>query len=213
MSDAQFDKRAVRRAFDRAAATYDAAAVLQREVCDRMAERLQFLKIAPRRILDAGCGTGYGSRQLLAHYPEARLVALDIAPAMLGAARGGYSGWKRLLPWRARRRDSFVCGDLEALPLGTGSVDMLWSNLALQWCNDLDAVFADFHRLMPGRFVNCTNGVTPRRWLALANPGLAGLIDLHALDWPNRAGSIGYWLGAGSCHAVVRGGKVRGAPA
>jgi starch phosphorylase len=42
-----------------------------------------------------------------------------------------------------------------------------------------DTLFADFHRIMPGRFVNCTNGITPRRWLALANPGLAGLIDRH----------------------------------
>jgi malonyl-CoA O-methyltransferase len=122
--------------------------VLQREVCDHMAERLQFLKFAPHRILDAGCGTGYGSRQLLARYPEAQLVALDIAPAMLDAARGSRTGWRQLLPWRARRRDSFVCGDLEALPLGTGCVDMLWSNLALQWCNDLAATFADFHRVL-----------------------------------------------------------------
>ncbi len=145
MSDTLLDKRQVRRAFGRAAATYDAAAVLQREVCDRMAERLQFLKVMPQRILDAGCGTGYGTRQLLAHYPEARMVALDIAPAMLTAARGGTSLWQR---WLARRRDSFVCGDLEALPLAAGSVDMLWSNLALQWCNDLDATFSDFHRVI-----------------------------------------------------------------
>jgi len=145
MSDTLLDKRQVRRAFDRAATTYDAAAVLQREVCDRMAERLQFLKVAPRRILDAGCGTGYGTRQLLAHYPAARLVALDIAPAMLNAARGSSSVWQR---WLTRRRDSFVCGDLEALPLAAGSVDMLWSNLAVQWCNDLDGTFAGFQRVL-----------------------------------------------------------------
>ena len=47
-----------------------------------------------------------------------------------------------------------------------------------------DTVFADFSRLFPDRFVNCTNGVTPRRWLALANPSLAELIDRHiGLRW------------------------------
>ncbi len=148
MDSVALDKQAVRRAFDRAAATYDAAAVLQREVCDRMAERLQFLKVAPRRILDAGCGTGYGSRQLLERYPEARLAALDIAPGMLAVARGRQSGWRGWLPRLAARRDSYLCGDLEALPLASGSVDMLWSNLAVQWCNDLDATFAGFHRVL-----------------------------------------------------------------
>jgi len=42
-----------------------------------------------------------------------------------------------------------------------------------------ETIFADFHRLFPDRFVNRTNGITPRRWLALANPALAGLIDRH----------------------------------
>ena len=54
-----------------------------------------------------------------------------------------------------------------------------------------DTVFADFHRLMPGRFVNCTNGVTPRRWLALANPGLSGLIDRYiGTQWRTRLDEI-----------------------
>jgi starch phosphorylase len=38
-------------------------------------------------------------------------------------------------------------------------------------------IFADFASLWPDRFTNMTNGVTPRRWLAQANPGLASLID------------------------------------
>lgn len=136
------DKRRVRRSFDRAAATYDRVAVLQREICDRMIERLQYIKYEPQVILDAGCGTGYGSGQLRKHYAKSRVVELDIAPAMLQASRKRQQGWK-LLPFMAAPAQ--ICGDLEALPLRDGSVGMIWSNLALQWCNDLGATFAGLH--------------------------------------------------------------------
>ncbi len=81
------DPRAVRRAFGRAAATYDEAAVLQREVGARMAERLDVVKLAPDAILDAGCGTGEALAELALRYPRARRVALDLALPMLEAAR------------------------------------------------------------------------------------------------------------------------------
>jgi malonyl-CoA O-methyltransferase len=140
------DKRRVRRSFDRAAATYDQVAVLQREVCERMAERLQFIKFEPQTILDAGSGTGYGSRLLRERYAKARLIELDIAPAMLRASRSHQPAWKRLLPFLAAQEQ--VCGDIEALPLRAGSVGMIWSNLAMQWCNDLDATFAGIWRAL-----------------------------------------------------------------
>ncbi|QGY27609.1 glycogen phosphorylase [Pantoea cypripedii] len=50
-------------------------------------------------------------------------------------------------------------------------VSELHSNLMVQ------SLFADFARLFPGRFCNKTNGVTPRRWLALANPALSEVLD------------------------------------
>ena len=80
------DPRAVRRAFARAAATYDEAAALQREVATRMAARLDYVKVAPALVLDAGCGTGEAVGEL-AHYPDARVVALDVALPMVAAAR------------------------------------------------------------------------------------------------------------------------------
>ncbi|MBZ0097002.1 MAG: methyltransferase domain-containing protein, partial [Sulfuricella sp.] len=127
------DKRRVRHSFDRAAATYDRVAVLQREICDRMAERLQFIKFEPQVILDAGSGTGYGSRQLRERYAKSRVIELDLAPAMLRASRSQQPAWKRLLPFVAA--EERVCADIESLPLRAGSVGMIWSNLALQWCN------------------------------------------------------------------------------
>src|SRR5512143_2708432 len=81
------DPRAVRRAFARAAASYDGAAVLQKEIGTRMAERLDVVRLAPRSVLDAGCGTGDARAELAARYPGARRVALDLAAPMLDVAR------------------------------------------------------------------------------------------------------------------------------
>jgi malonyl-CoA O-methyltransferase len=142
------DQRQMRRSFDKAATTYDQAAVLQREVCVRALERLDLVKLDPAAIIDAGCGTGFASPALHKRYPRAKLVALDIAPAMLRKARSRIPVWKK---WIGSNRDVFVCGDNERLPLRSECVDMLWSNLAFQWVNDLPAVFAESQRVLrPG---------------------------------------------------------------
>jgi len=145
MNEFEIDKKQVRRAFSRAARDYDAAAVLQREVCSRMLERLGYVKLQPARILDVGSGTGWGTRQLGERYPKAELTALDIAIGMLELARGTSSWWQKLF---AGKRESFLCADVEALPIASGSVDMVWSNLALQWCNDLPATFVELQRVI-----------------------------------------------------------------
>ncbi|GLS04512.1 malonyl-[acyl-carrier protein] O-methyltransferase 1 [Chitiniphilus shinanonensis] len=147
------DKHAVKLAFDRAAGSYDAAAVLQREVADRMAERLDYIKLVPGRILDAGSGTGYASPMLRARYPEAQLVELDLAPAMLALSRdkGSGRGVRKWLNLFERHKPFHVCGDIERLPLADESVDLVWSNLTLQWCNTPDAALAECHRVLrPG---------------------------------------------------------------
>jgi malonyl-CoA O-methyltransferase len=145
MNEFLIDKRQVRRAFSRAAGSYDAAAVLQREVCSRMLERLKYIKLQPSRILDAGSGTGWGTRQLTQRYPDAQVVALDIAIGMLHAARGRSGWWQKLFGGAKQLQ---VCADIEALPVAANSVDMIWSNLALQWCNDLPETFTELHRVL-----------------------------------------------------------------
>jgi len=148
------DPRAVRRAFGRAAATYDAAAALQREIGTRMAQRLDYVKLAPSLILDAGCGTGEAIGELGIRYPAARVVALDYALPMIETARArarqGRSLLRRLLPGIARGAPPphCVCGDMNALPLRGVAFDLVWSNLALQWVNDVPRVFAEWRRVL-----------------------------------------------------------------
>ena len=124
------DSRAVRRAFGRAAGTYAEAAVLQREVGTRMAQRLDVVKLAPAVILDAGCGTGAAQRELATRYPQARRVALDLALPMLAATRehGREHGspLARLAGLVRGTRPppppACVCGDIAALPFASASV-------------------------------------------------------------------------------------------
>ncbi len=148
----------VRRAFERAAGTYDAAAVLQREVGARMAERLGIIRLAPGAILDAGCGTGEALGELHTRYPAARLVGLDFAFGMAQRARQRAtpaadepSLLARLLGSRAAPAPvspDIVCGDVDRLPLSAGCVDLVWSNLALQWVETPLLAFAEFHRVL-----------------------------------------------------------------
>lgn len=136
------DKRSVRASFEHAAAEYDRVAVLQREVGERLLERSGLMRMQPERILDVGAGTGHVTRLLRKSYRGAQIIGVDIAPAMLMQARSR-SGW-----WR---RPRFVCGDIECLPFKDQSVDLLISNLTLQWCNGLEAAFAEFRRVLrPG---------------------------------------------------------------
>lgn len=153
----RLEAASVRRSFDRAAATYDAAAVLQREIGQRMAERLAIVKLQPTAILDVGCGTGEGLAELSARFPAAFLVGLDFAPAMLAAARkralqsdpSQSSILRRLLGAKPRGdRGSLVCADARRMPLGAGTFDLLWSNLVLHWIDGPRAAFTEFHRVL-----------------------------------------------------------------
>ena len=142
MTRTPIDKPQIRRRFHRAADSYDQVAVLQREVGERLIERLPLILMQPQTILDVGCGTGFCTRALQDHYRKARVIGLDLAPAMLQATRRR-GRWLR--PIRT------VCADAERLPLASESMDMVFSNVALQWLPDLERVFAEFQRVLrPG---------------------------------------------------------------
>jgi malonyl-CoA O-methyltransferase len=136
------DVRAARRRFDRAASGYAAASRLEAEVGARMLDRLDYLKIAPRRILDAGSGPSREAKRLAERYRQADLIALDFSLAMLK------SGDRKLGFFRKKK---LLCGDLARLPLAAGSVDFIWSNMALHWAGDPLAAIKEFGRVLsPG---------------------------------------------------------------
>jgi malonyl-CoA O-methyltransferase len=208
MTESELDFAEVRRAFDHAAATYDAHAVLQREVCERLLERLDFMTLQPDRVLDVGSGTGYGLAHLRARYAAAELSALDIAPAMLAAARARLPqpGWaqrilQRLTPYvlgTARARDGIpwghpsplthlLCADMDRLPLAPNSMNLVWSSLALQWAHDLEATLKGFHQVLApgGLLMFATFGPDTLKELRAAftsiddAPHVNRFIDLH----------------------------------
>ena len=135
----RLDRRAVRRAFDQASSSYDAAAHLQATVRTELLERLQWLKCAPDVVLDAGAGTGAAMGELARIYPTATLVGVDLA-----------FGMARKIALRNPHALA-VCGDAFSLPLRAGSVQLIFSNLLLQWCDDLDLALAELRRVLaPG---------------------------------------------------------------
>jgi len=184
-------KRAIRLSFQRAADRYDEAAFLQQEVARRLDDHLDGVKIAPQRILDAGCGTGFGTSLLRARYPRADVVGLDLAEAMLHQAHARQRGsvWEKLRARLMHNVPHFVplCGDIEHLPLARASFDMVWSNLALQWVGDLQVSFKEMHRVLKpgGLFIFASFGPDTLKELRAASAGIDGhqhvnrFIDMH----------------------------------
>jgi len=122
MNEFVIDKKMMRRSFSRAAAGYDATAVLQREVCTRMLERLDYIKMKPARLLDAGSGTGWGGRQLAAKYPDAQIIALDIAIGMLQTALEPFGLVEKTVWGRTADGGVWRCGGFD-----------LWRRTASRW--------------------------------------------------------------------------------
>jgi malonyl-CoA O-methyltransferase len=135
------DKAAVAAAFGRAAMTYDRHAELQRTSGALLAGMLEGRTIS--NVLDAGCGTGWYSRAW--REKGCHVTALDLSTDMLNhAAQQGSA-------------DCYLEGDIEAINLKDSHVDLAWSNLAVQWCNDLRAGLSELYRVTrPGGCVAFT---------------------------------------------------------
>jgi malonyl-CoA O-methyltransferase len=134
----------LRKDFSGAAASYDSAAVLAREVGRRMATRLDFVRLTPQCVADIGCATGDGVRELQRRYPKALPLAVDFARPMLAAVQTHAGWWMRTRGLAPRCLNADVC----ALPLADASLDLVWSNLMLHWLPDVRPAFAELHRVL-----------------------------------------------------------------
>lgn len=137
MSTSRIDKQRLRRDFSQAAHSYDAAAVVQRTICDRTLERVDMLKLAPGFILDIGVGTGQSLAGLLTRFSDSAIIACDIALPMLKQCRQ-----------RHQCADILVCNDAEQLPFKDNSIDLIFSTSTFQWCADVNPVLSECRRIL-----------------------------------------------------------------
>jgi malonyl-CoA O-methyltransferase len=135
----RLDRPGIRTAFDRASAGYEAAALLQGRVSEELMSRLELFKLQPGVVLDLGAGTGRGTKELKRRFRRALVVALDMAPGMLREAQRHQHMFRRF---------ERVCADAMRLPFADSSVDVVFSNLMLQWCDPLDVVFEEIRRVL-----------------------------------------------------------------
>ena len=129
-----------------------------REVSKRMAERLEYIKLAPARALDAGCGSGADLVALRKRFPQTQWQALDFAFSRVAAGRAehesafrtGLGLYQRLGLAMSRKSQpvDWVCGDFGALPFAARSLDFIWSNLALHWHGSPHRVFPEWARTL-----------------------------------------------------------------
>lgn len=192
------DRSAVRRQFDRRLAQPDPADFVFREVEHRMFERLDLVRLSPSRVLDIGCGTGQGTRQLRARWPAAEVVGVDFSLPRLqqaaaaerpdGSSRAGT--WIQGMTRRLLGRQQApvleglclqVAADAHQLPLADACADLIWSNLAMHWFDDVPTAFAEWYRVVrpDGLLMFSALGVDSLIELRAAGAGLPVFPDMH----------------------------------
>lgn len=179
------DSRQVRRNFARAAAHYAAAAVIAREINTRMLERLDYVKIEPQHILDLGCGTGGGLTALGERYRQAQVFGADLSEDMLRAGQGQRSRLRWLLPFLRGNSTPLLAADAQRLPLKSGTLGLIWSNLMLHWVPDPLAALHEMHRTLEvgGLLMFSTLGPDTLKELRACFPGghehTLRFVDMH----------------------------------
>lgn len=192
--DLWLDRAAARRGFEAASG----ANVLAREVEGRLLERMDYIKLKPARILDAGCGTGAGTVHLRARYPEAQIIGVDYSLQALRNARAPGSWLERARGLFHPRQQHWLAADMGRLPLAAGSCDLVWSNLSLAWAADPIVCIKEWLRVLRvgGLVMFTTYGPDTLKELRTAfaaedeAPHVHPFVDLH--DIGDILGSSGF---------------------
>ena len=133
------DARLLRKRFDRSAEGFDEADFVHSATRAGLLERLEPLLVDAKTVVDLGTGTGAAQLALSKRFKGARIIGVDLSHGMLLQARS-----KK--PWLANFR--YVQADASRLPFADASVDVVFSNLLLPWCDNPDPVFADVARVL-----------------------------------------------------------------
>jgi len=162
----------IERCFDRAAPDYENHDGLEREIGERLLQRVAFARREPDRILDIGCGTGRCTGALQASFANADVFGLDLSRRML-----------RGLQERAGSATALPCvqSDLSRLPFARRSLNLVFCNLALQWAGDFTAALQEFRRVL-----------RPEGMLLFSVPGPGSLVELRAA--PGRASNMPIYM-------------------
>jgi malonyl-CoA O-methyltransferase len=190
LDDALPEKRAARRAFDRAR-DFESACFIHDEARARLVARLDFLRVAPRIAVDLGCATGRAASSLAARYGGAHVLAVDSSLRMLHAAAGGTA-----------HAVSVLAGDVEALPLRAGCADLMLANLVLPWCRP-DRLFAEAARVLAagGGLLFATLGPDSLQEVRAAFAAVDDRIHVHAAFDMHDLGDLA--LAAGLAEPVL----------
>ncbi len=135
---------AIRKSFNAIAHQYEDNAILQKEVLSRLLERLSDealvdVNLKPQHIVDLACGTGWAHKGIKQLFADTKISALDFAQNMLNQVD--------------KKLATPVFADAHDLPFADNSADVVFSNMALHWCNESD-VFAESRRVLkPGGLI------------------------------------------------------------
>ncbi|MDR3490932.1 MAG: methyltransferase domain-containing protein [Gammaproteobacteria bacterium] len=150
---------------------YAEISVLAQSLAAELLNRLEWVKLQPKVILDVGCGPGNSVEKLKQRYPDAKVIGIDAAYSMLQYAH------------IQDVSSEFICADAQSLPLANDTVDLLFANLVLPWMSDLNAVFKEWKRVLrpEGLLVFTSLGPdTLAEWRnELAHVQLTDCIDMH----------------------------------
>ena len=136
------------KSFDAKSSSYDQYSFVQKEVSERMIQRLKFLKSKPLNILDIGCGTGYLSNLINQYLPNSNIVCMDFSYEMASQCKNKNIKLKPLV------------ADAEYMPFKTSTFDLVISSFTLHWCQQIEKIFSDFFRILKnyGNFMFTTVG-------------------------------------------------------
>ena len=132
-------KNKIMYSFNKKASSYDQYSLIQKEVAQRLYDRLSSIKIKPMSVLDIGCGTGHLSDMLFRLYPDANIICLDISFNMLQES------------YKKNGNLSCILSDAENMPFKNKKFDLIVSSFTLHWCDEVDKIFYDIQRFLKNK--------------------------------------------------------------